>query len=52
MIAGVCGGLAQHFNMDPTIVRILWVIFGFASVGLALLVYVIMILVVPEEPVA
>lgn len=51
MIAGVCGGLAQHFNMDPTIVRILWVIFGFASVGLALLVYVILILAVPEEPV-
>lgn len=52
MIAGVCSGLAQHFNMDPTIVRILWVIFGFASIGLALLVYVILIFVVPEEPVA
>lgn len=52
ILAGVCGGLAKYFNLDPTVVRLLWVLFAIASLGLALLVYVIMILVVHEEPVA
>jgi phage shock protein PspC (stress-responsive transcriptional regulator) len=50
MVAGVCGGLARYFNLDPTVVRLLWVLFSLASLGLALLIYVVMILVVPEEP--
>jgi phage shock protein C len=50
MIAGVCGGLGKYFNMDPIIVRVLWVIFALASLGIALIVYVIMAIVVPEEP--
>lgn len=50
ILAGVCGGLAKYFNLDPTVVRLLWVLFSLASLGLALLVYIIMILVVPEEP--
>ena len=35
MLAGVCGGIAEYFNIDPTIVRFLWVVvslFGFAGV--------------------
>jgi phage shock protein PspC (stress-responsive transcriptional regulator) len=50
MLAGVCAGLARYFNLDPTVVRLLWVLFSLASLGLALLIYVVMILVVPEEP--
>jgi phage shock protein PspC (stress-responsive transcriptional regulator) len=50
VLAGVCGGLAKYFNLDPTVARLLWVLFSLASLGLALLIYVVMILVVPEEP--
>lgn len=49
MIAGVCGGLADYFDMDPTVVRLIFValfVFGFSG-GL---VYLILLLVVPEEP--
>ena len=46
MIAGVCGGLAEYFNIDPVIVRILWVIFF--HVGL--LAYIILWIIVPENP--
>jgi len=52
MLAGICGGLGEYFNLDPTIVRILWVLFAVASLGIALLLYVILIVIIPEEPVA
>jgi len=48
MIAGVCGGLAEYFGIDPTIVRLLFVV-GLFAVGGTFWVYLIMMLVVPEE---
>jgi phage shock protein C len=50
MIAGVAGGLAMQFHLDPSLVRILWVILVIPTGGLALLLYVAMAFVVPEEP--
>jgi phage shock protein C len=50
MIAGVCGGLAEHYNADPTLVRLLAVLLAVASFGTATLAYFVMMLVVPEEP--
>jgi len=50
MIAGVCGGLAAYFNLDPVLVRILFVILLFAF-GTTLLVYIILWIVVPYGPV-
>lgn len=49
MLAGVAGGLAKYFNIDPTIVRLLFVFFTL-TYGTGFLVYLIMALVVPEEP--
>lgn len=48
MIWGVCGGLAEYFNIDPTIVRIIAVLLVFAS-GLGILAYLIMAIVVPLQ---
>ena len=48
---GVCGGLANYINTDPTIVRLLFVIGVFASFGFVVLAYIAMAIVVPEEPV-
>ena len=50
-IFGVCGGLAAYFNADPTIVRLLFIIASFASSGFMVLLYVIMAIVTPREPV-
>jgi phage shock protein PspC (stress-responsive transcriptional regulator) len=52
IIAGVAGGLADQLNVDPSLVRILWVLLLFPTAGLALLLYVVMAFVVPEEPVS
>ncbi len=49
LIAGVCGGLANYFEMDPTWVRIIFLLFFFMG-GSAMLVYLVMWLVVPIEP--
>jgi len=48
MVAGVCAGLADYFNVDPTIIRILFVVIAFAG-GASLLAYLIMWIIVPEE---
>jgi phage shock protein C len=48
MIAGVCGGLADYFEIDPTWVRLAFLVFLLLG-GSALLVYLIMWLIVPLE---
>ena len=50
MISGVCGGIAKYFNVDPTLIRLLFVIFAFAG-GPGLLAYIVLAIIVPEEPV-
>ena len=40
MICGVCGGIGEYFNIDPTLVRLAWVIFSFMGVS-GILAYVI-----------
>jgi phage shock protein C len=52
LIAGVCGGLADFFGLDVTLVRlvfVLGVVFGFGSLAV---IYLVMFFVVPEEPVS
>jgi phage shock protein C len=50
MIAGVCAGLGEYLNIDPTVVRLLFVLGFFLSGGFGMVIaYLIMALVVPEE---
>ena len=49
MVGGVCAGLADYFNIDPTIVRILVALLFFGA-GIGFLPYIILWVVVPEEP--
>ena len=49
MVGGVAAGLGEYLNIDATIVRLLFVFFALAG-GPGLLVYIVMLLVVPEEP--
>jgi phage shock protein C len=48
IIAGVCSGLGEYFNVDPTIVRLIWIIFTLLY-GVGLLGYLIAWLLVPES---
>lgn len=49
-ICGVCGGIAEYLEVDPTIIRLLWVLLTFCSFGSALLAYFICALIVPNQP--
>jgi phage shock protein C len=49
-IAGVCGGVAAWLGLDPSIVRIVWVLLAFMSGGIFVLVYIVMAIVVPDAP--
>lgn len=50
VIGGVAGGVAEALDIDPSIVRVVWVLLAFMTGGLAALVYLIMLIVVPQEP--
>jgi phage shock protein C len=49
MVAGVCGGLAKYMGMDPTVIRLIFVLLFFVTGPGVLLAYFIMMMIVPEE---
>ena len=49
MLDGVCGGIAEYFDVDPTLVRLGWVLFC-ALGGSGILAYVIAAIVIPHKP--
>ncbi len=48
ILCGVCGGLGEYLNMDPTVVRLIVVILGIVSIGV--IAYIIAALIIPEQP--
>jgi phage shock protein C len=49
-LAGVSAGMAEYFDTDPTIVRLLWFVSIFVTGGLSILLYLVMAIIVPNEP--
>lgn len=47
-VCGVCGGIANYFDVDPTVIRLIWVIFTFAG-GSGLIAYIIAAIIMPDE---
>lgn len=51
MLTGVCGGIAVYFNIDPTLVRLVWALVSLFSGGVpGVLLYVVCSFIIPEEP--
>ena len=48
-IAGVCGGLAEYFGMDASIVRIIWLLATIFTAFAGVLIYIILMLVMPAQ---
>lgn len=48
-LAGVCGGIAEYFDIDPTIVRLLWALISLAY-GTGIIAYIVCAFVIPEKP--
>jgi phage shock protein C len=50
-ISGVCGGIAEYFNIDPTIVRLIWAGLSLFTSGFpGLILYIVCAVVMPERP--
>ena len=51
MLGGVCGGLGEYFDIDPTLVRLLFVFGAFLGIpGALVLLYIVMLILVPQAP--
>ena len=48
-ICGICGGIGEYFNIDPTVIRIAWIFFS-ALGGSGLLAYIICAIIIPDNP--
>ena len=51
MLAGVAAGVADSLDTDPSLIRVVWVVLAFLTGGIAIVVYIVMAIVVPEAPV-
>jgi phage shock protein C len=49
MIGGVCGGLGSYLDVDPTVIRLAFVLLALAG-GHGILIYLVMLLLIPSEP--
>jgi phage shock protein C len=48
-LAGVCGGLAEYFNLDPTLIRVLFIVLAVLG-GAGVLLYLALWIIVPKQP--
>lgn len=49
-LLGVIGGIAKYFNIDATILRIIYVLLALFAIGSPVLIYLVVALIIPEEP--
>lgn len=47
MLCGVCGGIGEYFDIDPTIVRLIWVVLACSGAGI--LAYILAAIIIPRE---
>ena len=50
MIAGVCGGIGEYFDVDPTLIRLLWALITLFTIGTGIIAYIIAWIIIPEKP--
>lgn len=48
-IGGVCGGIAEYFEIDSTIVRLVWILFTLFSMGFGIILYLIAWIIIPSR---
>lgn len=47
VLCGVCGGIGDYFNIDPTIIRLVWVLLGCTGTGIV--AYIVAAIIMPEQ---
>ena len=49
MLSGVCGGIGVYFNIDSTLVRLLWAFLTLCSCGTVILAYIVAAIIIPDD---
>ena len=50
VFAGICGGLGEYFDVDPTVVRVVYVLLSLLTAFMGILLYIILVFVIPNRP--
>ncbi|MFA5415090.1 MAG: PspC domain-containing protein [Methanoregula sp.] len=50
ILGGVCGGIGVHLDVDPLIIRIIWIVLTCISLGIGIIAYIVCWILIPEEP--
>ncbi|MDD3905406.1 MAG: PspC domain-containing protein [Candidatus Omnitrophica bacterium] len=49
-IGGVCGGLGEYFDLDPTLIRVIFILIALLSFGLGVIGYILIWMIIPRKP--
>ena len=49
MLCGVCGGIGDYLHIDPTLVRLIWVLCSLAGCGMGLIIHIVAAIIMPED---
>ncbi|MCQ1537784.1 PspC domain-containing protein [Methanocalculus taiwanensis] len=49
LLAGVCGGIAEYYGWDPSLVRIGWIVLSFIPAFPGIILYILALIIIPEE---
>ena len=49
MLGGVCAGLGEYLDVDPAVIRLIWVVITILSIGTGIIVYILAWIIIPEE---
>ena len=49
ILGGVCAGLGEHLDVDPTVIRLIWAVVTLLSVGTGIIIYILAWIISPEE---
>ena len=50
VFAGICGGLGEYFDVDPSVVRVVYVLLSLLTAFMGVLLYIILLFVIPNRP--
>ena len=49
ILGGVCAGLSEHLDVDPTVIRLIWAVVTLISFGTGIIVYIVAWIIIPED---
>lgn len=49
ILGGVCAGLGEHLDVDPTVIRLIWAVVSVLSIGTGIIIYILAWIIIPED---